>query len=230
MRHERALLRGTSVAGLGSLARRGPSRAVRAGQHNSVNAFGVTKLQQMRIGRGQRYGAVVSDGGSEAIGHTHRTPGLVVVAPPQSPCPGASVCIDRERVVQSQFGEVKEHIIFVDACQPSEMIDNLTHTCRGQRHVVGMHQRGDLIGCGFVAQEGDNRIRVEHDQERSRPRVARRSWARAASAEGPRSAYLPFSSETGCSEIGRITTRSPRSTTTTCRVFHLARVSAGIDT
>jgi hypothetical protein len=86
-----------------------------------------------------------------------------------------------------------------------------------------------LPGCGLLLQVGDDGVRVE-DGQPLRDCSSRRPCRRASSAEGPRPQYLPFNSEMGSEGSGRITTRSPRSTTITRRVFHRALALAGIET
>ena len=92
-------------------------------------------------------------------------------------------------------------------------------------------QRPDLTRRSFTLEVRQDRIGIEEGQRgMARRASSSRACLRARSVVGPRPRYLPSRSSTGWSPRGRITTRSPRSTTTTRRVLHRARVSAGIET
>src|SRR5579875_3605642 len=116
--------------------------------------------------------------------------------------------------------------------QAYEVIENFGQPDRGERRGAVLEYGLDQRRGRLATQKGDDGIGVK-DHYRPRRRAAaasaRRCCARAVVVSGPRSAYLPCNSATlPSSGAGRITTRSPRSTTRTFRVRHRARVSAGM--
>jgi hypothetical protein len=184
--------------------------------------------KQMRIRRGERLRPMPSHLCGDAVGHADRAARPVISASSKAPCGSADGRVHGDRPEQAELGEVERGLFLVGAGKPHQVIENLAQTDCGQHRVTVFEQRPYLVGGRLVPQVGDDRVRVENGQRR-RSRT-RRSCSRARSLVGPRPRYLPFSSSTGRSGTGRMTTRSPKSTTITRRVFHRARVSAGMET
>src|SRR5919197_123643 len=106
------------------------------------------------------------------------------------------------------------HIHNYDACLPF-----------AQNHI-------DFFGRGFVRDERDERIGVEQSQCR-RASAAASSFRACDRSEvvGPSFPFsAPRAAVIGSSGSGRITTRSPKSSTATELVFHLLRTLAGSET
>jgi hypothetical protein len=190
----------------------------------------MTRIEKRRVGR-RKWPAAVSSGlRRHAVGEADRTACPVVTAGTQAARRRSQIAIDHDGVVKPELCQVETGFLLIGASKPNEVVDHLGDTDRGQGTTV-VDELFDVAGRGFVLQERQHRIGIEDGQRRvARSASCRRASRRARVVDGPCFAYLPRKSPTGSSPTGRMTTRSPRSTTSTCRVFHRARVSAGIDT
>ena len=168
----------------------------------------------MGIAGGESVSCPSSGLGGDAIGHADRATASMVMTGPQSACPEPDFGVDDDSVDQLELGQVEGGIFFVGSDQADQVIEHFGHADGRQGGITATQQRSDLAGGGFCPHVGNDGVRVE-DGQRLRDASARRAWWRALSAEGPRPRYLPSSSTMGCAGAGRITTRSPRSTTIT---------------
>jgi hypothetical protein len=188
-------------------------------------------VEEVRIGGRQRFGPGPSSLCSDAVGHTDRASGPVVVAGPQPPCLSADSGIDQSGLEQAELGEIQSGLLFVGSNNPYQMVQDLGHADGGERGGSCAEEASHFAGRGLSSQVGDHGVGVQ-DRQRTRDLAASycRASRRARSLLGPSSRYLPSRSLMGLSGSGRMTTLSPRSTTMTRRVFQRARTSAGMDT
>lgn len=190
----------------------------------------MTCIQERRVSGCEWSAAASGNLGGHAVRQADRTTGPVVAAGAKAACRCGQLAIDHDGVVKTELREVEAGIFFIGASEPNEVVDHLGNTdCR--QCTTGLDERFDFAGGRFVLQERKYRVGIKDRQRRPvRSVSSRRDSRRARLVVGPCFAYLPRNSATGSAPTGRITTRSPRSTTRTCRVFHRARVSAGIET
>ena len=190
----------------------------------------MTRIEQRRVGASKWLAAVPGRLRSHAVGEADRTTCPVVAARTKAARRSSQVAVDRDGVVEPQLCQIKGGLLLVGASKSNEVVNHLGDTDRRQRATVD-DELFNLAGSGLVLQERQHRIGIEDGQRRATRSVSsRRESRRARLVVGPCFAYLPRKSPTWSSPTGLMTTRSPRSTTRTCRVFHRARVSAGIDT
>ena len=190
----------------------------------------MTRIQERRVRRREWSAAASGDLGRDAVRKAERTTCPVVAASAQAAGRCGQLAIDHDGVTKTQLGEVEACFLFIGPSEPNEVVDHLGDAdCR--QCTAGPDEILDFTGGRFVLEERKYRIGIEDRQRRPvRSASSRRDARRARLVVGPCFAYLPRSSPTGSSPTGLMTTRSPRSTTRTCRVFHLALVSAGIET
>ena len=210
--------------------RRCPSGAVGPWQDGDCDLLEMTCIQERRVRGCERSAATSADLGRHAVRQADRTTCPVVATSAKAAGRCGQLAINHDGVVKTQLREIEAGLLFIGASEPNEVVDHLGDSDRRER-TAGVDEPFDFASGRFVLEEGKYRVGVEDRQRRPvRSVSSRRDSRRARLVVGPCFAYLPRSSPTGSAPTGRMTTRSPRSTTRTCRVFHRARVSAGIET
>lgn len=187
-------------------------------------------IEQVRVRRGKGPGLKAGDLSRGAVGKAHGAPAAVIMASAQPTGCQPHRRIDGNPVEQAKLSDIESSVFLVRTKDAYEMIDHLGDSERSKRRIAG--EECPHLRCGRLALEkGKHGERIKNRQrDLSRRTSSARARSRARSVLGPRPRYLPSSSRTGSSLSGRITTRSPRSTTMTRRAFQRARVSAGIET
>lgn len=231
------------------LTDRFPHTAVTAWQWHNANGFAMTHREQIGVGRSEGPFEGAGDLGRTAVGHAHRAPCSVIMTGAKPASSSSDSRTDNDRVIQAKLRDIQGGVIFTDVGQSDQVIGDLGQPDRCHRCGARSDEGKDLGGRRLVPQERDDGVGIEDRQLWApvpfRPDGAPRrgscgalgvasAWrdsrlARALS--GPRPAYLPCMSDgEGSSLSGRMTTRSPRSTTATRSTFHRARAWAGIET
>ena len=190
----------------------------------------MTRIQERRVRSCEWSAAASTDLGRHAVRQADRTKCPVVAASAEAASRCGQLAIDRDGVVKTQLCEIEAGFLFIGSSEPNQVVDHLGDSDRRER-TAGLDELFHFASGRFVLEERKYRVGVEDRQRRPvRSVSSRRDSRRARLVVGPCFAYLPRSFPTGSAPTGRITTRSPRSTTRTCRVFHRARASAGIET
>jgi len=188
-------------------------------------------IEQVRVRRGEGPGPRPGRFCGNAVGKADSAPTAVVVTGAKPAGRQAHRSIYGEPVEQVELSDVERRVFLVGADDAYEMIDHLGDA-KGRQRGIPAGQERPHFRCGRLGfQEGEHGVCIEQRQRGpSRRASAARACFRARFVLGPRPRYLPSNAPTMSSPSGRITTRSPRSTTMTWRAFQRARVSAGIDT
>ena len=143
----------------------------------------------------------------------------------------AEAGINTEAIEETDLGEIESCLLLVNREHAYELIEYLGYPQRSQLSIAASEQPLNAGRRWFIAQIRDDSEAVEDSQRRRRRAASSaRSDLRASSAVGALWRYRPRSSTNGRGEAGRITTRSPRSTTTSRRVFQRVLTSAGTET
>jgi hypothetical protein len=208
-----------------------PARSVRTGQHDDDDSLRMADVKKVRIRRRQRLRTGPRSLRSDAIRHAHGPATAVVMACAQPTSCQAESGVNVDGVKEPELGKVESHPLLLELHHSDEVIEHLGDTDRCEASIVALKHRRDSRRCRFVAEVCDGGEAVEDSQRREARAVScARADLRAASAVGPRPRYRPRSSSAGRRKAGRNTTRSPRSTTISRRVFQRDLTSAGTDT
>lgn len=203
-------------------------------QHDAIDPLISAEIEEVRIGAGERRAVRTGSLGRDAVGQADRTVSSVIVTRPQHAGRDRHRCIDRYSIGEFELSDVQRCVVFGNADQTDEMINDLSGPESGQTSiVVSTEQLRHQIGCWLTFEQCQHGVCVENDQRvlrRSASPSEARARRRARSVDGPLDAYLPTNSLIASSPVGRMTMRSPRSMTTTRSVCHRLRAAAGIDT
>jgi hypothetical protein len=190
----------------------------------------VAQVQEVGVRCGQGLPSGTGRLRCDAIGHAHGAAGPMVPASTEPARLGADCRVNDSAVQDPELRQVQCGLFLVGSDNSHEVVKDLSHADGSQLCVCP--QQCPHLSCGWLgAQEGNDGVSVQDGHRApARPASSRRAWRLAWSLLGPRVRYLPSSFSTGSSGAGRMTTRSPRSTTITWRVFHRARAPAGMET
>lgn len=128
---------------------------------------------------------------------------------------------------QKRLDRVPDRIgwVLVDALQD---VDRLGQVCDDHPCSAGPQYRLDFVGCRFVGDQRDERVRVEKRHRLSSAVASSfRAFARRAAEEPIVPLIASRAATIGSSGKGRMTTRSPRSSTATDLVCQRRRTPAG---
>ena len=213
------------------LGGRRPARSIGSGQNDDRYALGVANVQKVRVRCGKGLASGPRHLRSHAIGETHFATTPLVVPSTELSDRDAECGVNRQAIEQTQLSDVERSILLVSAGDPHEVIEHLSDPEGGQRRRIAVEQGPNLGSSDLTLEVGQHGVRVENGQrEWLREASSARACLRERSLLGPRPRYFPPRSSIGSSLRGRMTTRSPRSTTTSLRTPQRARASAGMET
>jgi hypothetical protein len=86
----------------------------------------MAEIEEVRVGGRQWFALSAGCLSSDAICHTHRASGAVVVAGTEAPCFGADRGVDRGRFEEAKLCQVQSGVVFVGANNPYQMVQDLS--------------------------------------------------------------------------------------------------------
>jgi hypothetical protein len=210
---------------------RAPTVATAVRQRHHIDLFVPAHIEEVWIARRQCHCMSAGRRCCNTIRHGDRSGSSVVVLRPQPT--GGQRCsrIQDRRVRQAELPQIEDRLLKGDPAETDQSVDHFGQPQRRQgRGAIAGQQPVNFRSGGLISQQCEHSVSIEYHSPTSSATSASRSTCLSDSVLGSLSRYLPRNSPTGSSGSGRITTRSPRSTTTTRSACHLDRTSAGMET